>query len=205
MSKRVKREHVSGWLMLFCTSTILECIARFLSTPALFQLLLGVSPVLRKKALHHASNWNKTLDYRQRVFDLCGMVYADMRVNVLRKFISRLYRKRVCSLCFRQQYAKGDVLYPRFRARGLKVCLYCSERRKTSVASPMQLAYLYLWEPEQYLFLSEGTPRLDELDYFRPQIYHESQLCFYEKHAIYTVPVVGFDGERGIVSFAIRN
>jgi hypothetical protein len=208
MSKRVKVEDLEGWLFLFCTSTIMEKVARHLPTPDLFRLLLGVSKVLRNKALSPSApaSWNRALEYKRRVFHLCGMVYADINVNVLRKFIQRLYRKRVCSLCFRQQYTEKDVLFPRYRARGLKVCIYCAtHRRKASVASPMQLAFSYLWEPGQYLFLSEGVPRLDEMDSFRPLIYHESQLCFYEKHAIYTVPVVGFDGECRIVSFGIRN
>ena len=194
-----------SWLVVFCTETIIQHIAKYLTSRELFPFLLGVAWPLRHRALpSERGGWNKILHYQARVFSLCGISYAETKEeNILKKFIRRLYRRRVCSLCLRQAFRPSFPLYPRFNAKGLKVCPTCMPRRLLTPTA-RELAIRYLWEDGQFLFLPEGIPLRRELHLFKPQIYLESQLCLYDKHAIFTVPVVDFYGNERLASFQIR-
>lgn len=123
-NKRVKRVHISGWLEVFLTDTIVGRIAHYLETPTLFRFLLGVNKELRKKATK-SKRWNRIMNYQERVAVLgrIGTRYSEKQ-NILQKFIRhRLYSSHVCSLCF----SYGAYIRP--QSYGMKMCGTCGIAR----------------------------------------------------------------------------
>lgn len=172
-NKRVKRVHISGWLEVFLADTIMARIAHYLTTPTLFQLLLGVNKELRNRATQ-TKRWNRIMNYQERVANLGqrGTRYSESQ-NILQKFIKHLlYSPRVCSFCF----ACCGWQYDRPQAYGLKMCGACGIARGMLVrwdefrqmfARPLGV---YMRCPNHMLYRHE-------LDTYEPKFYKEEELC----------------------------
>ncbi len=171
-NKRVKRVHISGWLDVFLADTIMARIAHYLSTPTLFQLLLGVNKELRKKATT-SKRWNQIMEYGTRLKrDLkIPWLYKDNQ-NVLVKFIKRLYGKTICSTCFQMGRVRQRPGY-----NGLNMCWTCGIRRKYVVSSA-ELVKMFLTDADTFLELPQRRLWRDELPIFVPKIYRSDDHCF---------------------------
>jgi hypothetical protein len=174
-NKRVKRVHISGWLDVFLTDTIMARIAHHLSTPALFQLLLGVNKELRKKATT-SKRWNQIMDYQDRVVGICRRAtrFSDKQ-NILQKFVTyRLYSPSVCSFCFAFVHA-SHCLYERPRSYGMKMCGHCGASRGLLVRWDKFHEH-FARSPSLCVSCPDKMLYRHELDTYEPKYYQEREL-----------------------------
>jgi len=172
MTKRVKRVHISGWLEIFLSDPIMGRIAHYLETPALFRFLLGVSKELRNKALK-TTRWNQVMEYVTRLKrDLrIPWTYTEKQ-NVLTKFLKRLYRKNICSICFQ---------YKNIRARpgygGLNMCWDCAGR-KNLIITEIDLVHMFLTDQHTFLEVPWGHIWQCDLPSFVVKTHEPTDTCF---------------------------
>lgn len=174
-NKRVKRVHISGWLEVFLADTIMARIAHYLSTPTLFQLLLGVNKELRKKATT-SKRWNQIMEYRRRMVEdlIIFYEYKDNQ-NLLAKFIKRLYAKSTCSFCLEMTGARDFLkVRPGSNCR-LRSCWECGERRKMFVDTK-DFAAKFVLHPDLYAEIPWMGIWKEELDGYCPTVYTRHEL-----------------------------
>jgi hypothetical protein len=202
-NKRVKRVHISGWLEVFLTDTIMARVAHYLDTPTLFRLLLGVNKELRNKATR-SKRWNLIMDYQTRMITDLRVIYPYKdNQNLLAKFVKRLYAKTACSFCF-QMIANKKQLKTRPDSECLKSCRNCGHARNVFV-DKKDLAVKFVPHPDMYAEIpSEGLWK-QELDSFRPTLYTRNEL--WTDYTIFDrrynngrrfIDVIDFDGKLHI-------
>jgi hypothetical protein len=173
-NKRVKRVHISGWLDVFLTDTIMARIAHYLSTPTLFQLLLGVNKELRKKATT-SKRWNQIMEYGKRMVKDLRIIYPYLdNQNLLAKFLKRLYAKSACSFCF-QMIGGWNALKNRPDSEHLRICASCG-RRRGFVLTPGEFATMIALSYGMYAKIPPTILWKHELDYFCPTLYTREEL-----------------------------
>lgn len=174
-NKRVKRVHISGWLEVFLTDTIMARIAHYLTTPTLFQLLLGVNKELRKRATR-SKRWNDSMEYAKRIEERFGLVFGKNADNLLAHLMKRLRSKTCCSFCF---LASGvpHAVRTRIDSSCLKCCYDCGLKRNL-IVSWEDIAEVYVREPWMYAELPNALVWKNELPTLRLRIYTLNELHF---------------------------
>lgn len=201
-NKRVKRVHISGWLDVFLADTIMARIAHYLSTPTLFQLLLGVNKELRKKATT-SKRWNQIMEYGRRMVEDLRIIYPYMdNQNLLAKFVKRLYAKTACSFCF-QMIGGREMLKTRPNSVNLRICWRCGKERDM-IMTDDDFARVFS-RPDAYLELPRIRMWKHELGDFVPIFYKRCELkdvlpwARRKKDSPRTFHVVGANGKTHLV------